>query len=97
VPEDLPKKIEEQIKNAGLPQGGAVPFQPKLTKNPKGDPIIEKAVKHGPKKGKKGYVDLQGRVWIRDRAHGGDPDHWCDSPGLSDTGGAEDYAAIAGA
>ena len=31
---------------------------------------------HGPKAGKLGYVDSSGRIWIKDRAHAGDPDHW---------------------
>ena len=30
----------------------------------------------GPKAGKKGVVDDQGNIWIRDRAHAGVPDHW---------------------
>jgi hypothetical protein len=39
--------------------------------------IIKKnIVSSGPKKGKKGYVDKQGRIWIKDRAHASDPDHW---------------------
>jgi hypothetical protein len=73
----LPEKIERQIKEAGLPTGGAVPFDPKLKKNMKGKQIIKKdTVAHGPKKGKRGYVDTKGRIWIKDRAHAGDPDHW---------------------
>jgi hypothetical protein len=74
--EDL-SKINRQIEKAGLPSGGAVPFHPKLDKNKNGDPIIKKAaVEHGPKKGKYGYVDTEGRIWIKDRAHGPYPDHW---------------------
>jgi hypothetical protein len=70
-------KIDNQIDKAGLPRGGKEPFIPKLGKNKRGDPILEKAtVQRGPKKGKKGYVDTQGRIWIKDRAHAGDPDHW---------------------
>jgi hypothetical protein len=62
---------------AGLPTGGTVPFIPQLTTNRRGDQIIEKAtVQHGPKQGKKGYLDTAGRIWIKDRAHAGDPDHW---------------------
>jgi hypothetical protein len=50
---------------------------PKLEKNKKGQQIIKKdTVTHGPKKGKKGYLDTKGRIWIKDRAHAGDPDHW---------------------
>lgn len=73
----LPKKIEKQIDKAGLPKGGAVPFIPQLDRNKQGKEIIRKAtVSHGPKKGKKGYVDTQNRMGIKDRAHAGDPDHW---------------------
>lgn len=73
----LPKKIDRQIDKAGLPKGGSVPFVPKLDQDKEGRPIIKKAtIQHGPKKGKKGYVDSKGRIWIKDRAHAGDPDHW---------------------
>jgi hypothetical protein len=73
----LPEKIDRQIEKVGLPRGGSVRFIPKLDKDKKGRPIIKKAtVRHGPKRGKKGYVDSQGRIWIKDRAHAGDPDHW---------------------
>jgi hypothetical protein len=77
VADDLPKGIEKQIEKAGLPTGGTIPFIPKLDKNKKGEPIIKKImIQHGPKKGKKGYVDSKGKIWIRDRAHGRYPDHW---------------------
>ncbi|HEY5311340.1 MAG TPA: hypothetical protein VIK18_02430 [Pirellulales bacterium] len=70
-------KTEEQIKWARLPTGGAVPFVPKLSKNRKGsERITKRAVRFGPKKGKKGFVDQNDRIWIRDRAHSGYPDHW---------------------
>lgn len=73
----LPEKITRQIEKAALPIGGAVPFEPKLVKNKKGNPAIKKdVIAHGPKKGKVGYVDVKGRIWIKDRAHAGDPDHW---------------------
>jgi hypothetical protein len=56
---------------------GRHPFNPRLTTNRSGDPIIEKqAVAKGPKRGKRGYVDDQGRIWIKDRGHAGLPDHW---------------------
>jgi hypothetical protein len=77
VPPALPKKIIDQMKKAGLPSGGQHPFRPKLATNKYGDQIIEKrAVAKGPKKDKKGYVDGQGRIWIKDRSHAGLPDHW---------------------
>jgi hypothetical protein len=73
----LPQKIVDQMKHAGLPSTGKHPFWPKLTTNKRGDQIIEKrAVTKGPKKGKRGYLDDQGRIWIKDRAHAGVPDHW---------------------
>ena len=71
------RKLEAQIQKAGLPQAGEFPYVPKLEKNKKGRPIIKKdVVTHGPKAGKLGYVDTSGRIWIKDRAHAGDPDHW---------------------
>jgi hypothetical protein len=77
VATDPQEKIDAQIRKAGLPTGGDHPFRPRLTTNNRGDPIIEKqAVSTGKKQGKRGYVDDQGRIWIRDRAHAGDPDHW---------------------
>jgi hypothetical protein len=77
VAKERPSKIERQIEKAGLPTGGAVSFEPSLQVNKKGKQVIGKdTVRHGPKKGKKGYVDTEGRIWIKDRAHAGDPDHW---------------------
>jgi hypothetical protein len=71
------QKIDQQINKAGLPTGGAMPFDPQLDTNKSGEPIIKKAaVQHGPNKGKYGYVDTKGRIWIKDRAHGTYPDHW---------------------
>jgi len=59
----LPPKIIDQIDKAGLPTGGAHPFQPKLIRNRNGDLMIEKCpVMKGPKKGKRGYLDDQGRI-----------------------------------
>jgi len=77
VTKELPDKIDKQIDKAGLPRGGAVPFDPKLEINKRGKLVIGKdTVTNGPKKGKKGFVDTRGRIWIKDRAHAGDPDHW---------------------
>ncbi|HVA48985.1 MAG TPA: hypothetical protein VNH11_21665 [Pirellulales bacterium] len=74
---DPQQKIEQQIKNAGLPTHGVAPFRPAFDKNKKGELIVKKArVEHGPRIGKYGYVDTQGRIWIKDRAHGKYPDHW---------------------
>jgi hypothetical protein len=77
LPENIPEKVQKQIEKAGLPQDGEVPFEPKLTTNRRGDRVAEKAeVQHGPKQGKKGYVDSSARIWIRDRGHADLPDHW---------------------
>lgn len=65
------------MKRAGLPDTGSRPFRPKLIKNRNGDDIIEKrSPTKGPKAGKKGFVDEDGNIWIKDRAHAGVPDHW---------------------
>jgi hypothetical protein len=70
-------KIERQIEKAGLPSGGAFPFVPDLVKDKAGRDIIRKEiVRHGPRKGKRGYLDSIGRIWIKDHAHAGYPDHW---------------------
>jgi hypothetical protein len=77
VSSDLPQKIIDQMTKAGLPTGGQHPFKPELTQNKQGEQIIEKrAVAKGPKKGKRGYLDDQGRIWIKDRSHANLPDHW---------------------
>ena len=74
---NLPEKVVEQMTKAGLPTGGSHPFRPRLVKNIRSDELIEKrAIGKGPKRGKRGYVDEQGRIWIRDRAHAHIPDHW---------------------
>jgi hypothetical protein len=73
----LPAKVQRQIEETGVPSGGQTPFKPKLKKNRKGDLEMEKGViLEGPKRGKKGFVDEDGRIWIRDPGHSGYPDHW---------------------
>lgn len=77
MPDDLSSKILDHIAKAGLPTNGPCPFRPKLGKNQQGEPVIlKRAVQKGPKRGKRGYVDDEGRVWIKDRSHAGLPDHW---------------------
>jgi hypothetical protein len=71
-----PDKIDRQIQKAGLPTGGEEPFQPKIEGGERGRRIKKKKVAKGPKKGDHGWVDQQGRIWIRCRAHAGYPDHW---------------------
>ena len=41
--------------------------------------IVERAEAHSAPSaaaGRMGWVDLDGRIWLRDRAHAGLPDHW---------------------
>lgn len=77
LPTPLPQKVEEQLKHAGLPDCGQVPFVPELSKNRRGETIVKKArIQFGPKKDKVGYVDKDRRIWVRDVAHAGLPDHW---------------------
>ena len=53
------------------------PFHPKICKNKKGVPIIDSAVvTSGPKGGKTGKLDKQGRIWVWDPPHAGYPGHW---------------------
>ena|SRR5215218_9610977 len=74
---NLPPKLAAQIAKAGLPQSGQEPYRPQLVPNRRGQVVVAKAaVQHGPKAGKRGWVDDQGRIWIRDYAHAGLPDHW---------------------
>ena len=74
---DLPEKVIDQMTKAGLPLNGQHTFRPRLTTNRKGESIIDKqAPTKGPKNGKKGFVDDQGRIWIKDHAHAGLPTHW---------------------
>ncbi len=83
--------VKNQITNARLPTGGTIPFIPELVKNKKGEDIVKKVtIEGGPKKGKKGYVDDQGRIWIRDRAHGDVPDHW----DLQENGGKAGHTRV---
>lgn len=71
------RKVQNQMNKAGLPQGGAEPFEPNIVKNHKNEDEIEKKpALTGPKKGKFGYVDTKGRIWLRDRAHSTYLDHW---------------------
>ena len=91
MPQNPPSKIDNQIDKAGLPRSGLVPFIPQLDMNKKGQPTIRKApVLHGPKKGKVGFVDTKGRIWVKDRAHGKYPDHW----DVQDNGGKKGYIKV---
>lgn len=77
VPPDAPDKVDQQIAKARLPQSGQVAFIPKLKINDRGEQEIAKAKpRYGPKRGKKGYLDTEARIWIKERAHSGQPDHW---------------------
>ena len=70
-------RVEGQIAKAGLPTSGPEPFIPALGSDSRNRQCLERAaVRHGPKAGQIGYLDTAGRIWIRDRAHAGVPDHW---------------------
>jgi hypothetical protein len=73
----LPTRVLDRSKKHRLPTGGEHPFIPKVRTNRRGQPdLVTAPVKHGPKKGQKGFLDSEGRIWIRDPAHAGYPDHW---------------------
>jgi len=75
----LSKKVENQLAKAKLPMSGTHPFSPSLTKNKKGETIVKRAeARSAPRAqaGRMGWVDSNGRIWLRDRAHAGLPDHW---------------------
>ena len=74
---DLPPKLVTQLAKMRLPLGGTVPFVPVLDRNRAGEPIlarrlIDKGVRHGTP----GLLDAAGRIWVRDAAHAGLPEHW---------------------
>jgi hypothetical protein len=88
---DPSEKIERQLRKACLPVEGTMPFRPQLDRNRRGEPIIKKVlIQHGPRKGKYGYLDALGRIWIRDRAHGDYPDHW----DVQENGGKGGYVRV---
>lgn len=89
---DLPPKVLEQVTRAGLPLEGIFPFEPMLVSNKRGELIIQKVqITHGPKSGKFGYGDVQGRIWIRDYTHGDYyPDHW----DVQEGGGEAGYTRV---
>jgi len=73
------QKVKNQLARAKLPTSGTFPFRPRLIKNRKGELIVERAEARGAPSalaGRMGWVDLDGRIWLRDRAHAGLPDHW---------------------
>lgn len=73
----LPQRILDQLISADLPLTGTFAFRPKLEVNRRGVAIIAKAeVARGPKAGKRGWLDADGRIWVKDYAHATLPDHW---------------------
>ena len=73
---NIPESLREKMRKKGLPGGGEVPFIPKPKTNKKGDQILDnQPIPAGPKKGDRGPIDSQDRVWRRhkDEKHG---DHW---------------------
>lgn len=77
MPAELPDPVRQQIEKLGLPLTGTHSFQPQLVTNRKGKQHLgRRAISFGPKEGLVGYLDEQDRIWIKDRAHSGLPDHW---------------------
>src|SRR4051812_14874992 len=73
----LSPRVQGQIAKAGLPTAGPEPYVPALGTDSRDRQCLMRAqVVHGPKAGKIGYLDTAGRIWLRDRAHAGVPDHW---------------------
>lgn len=73
----LTPRVLAQISKAQLPMSGPIPFVPAIGEDSRGRECLLRApVLYGPKQGKIGYLDTQGRIWIRDYAHAGLPDHW---------------------
>jgi hypothetical protein len=90
VASNLPQKVIDQIARAGLPTGGEYPFKPRVKRNRQGEiEIDKKMIQKGKKRRKVGYVDDQGRIWIKDRSHAGLPDHWD-----VQLGGGEEYIRV---
>ena len=76
---ELSQKVRDQLAKAKLPTSGAYIFRPRLTKNKRDQMIVERAeARSAPaaQAGRMGWVDMEGRIWLRDRAHAGLPDHW---------------------
>ena len=73
----LSEKIRAQLEKAGLPRTGQVPFNPLLATNRRGEPVVVRRFPaEGPIRDQKGWVDQDGLIWVRDRAHADVPDHW---------------------
>jgi hypothetical protein len=75
--EPLTPRVVAQIAKAGPPLTGVEPFIPAPGTDSRNRQSLKRAaVQHGLKRGQIGYLDTAGRIWIRDRAHAGLPDHW---------------------
>jgi hypothetical protein len=73
----VPKEVLDRIQKQRLPTNGQHPFIPKWRVNKRGKPdLILAPLTRGRKKGEKGFLDSQDRIWIRDKAHANVPDHW---------------------
>lgn len=69
------QKLREKALGFGLPAS----FKPKFEKNKGGKWILMKKpapAAKGNAKDREGWVDEEGRIWIRNYAHAGYPDHW---------------------
>ncbi len=77
MPSELPQNVRRQIEKLGLPTEGQHPFVPELKYSRQGKVHLKsRVISHGQKAEKQGYVDCDGRIWIKDHAHAGLPDHW---------------------
>jgi len=73
----LPLRVLYRINKHKLPTAGGFPFIPKVRNNRRGQAdLVTAPATHGRKRGKYGFVDPNGRIWIRDLAHADHPDHW---------------------
>ncbi len=76
-PLKLPAKVAAQIAKMRLPTSGSTPFRPQFDRNRRGELILaRRLIESGPRAGTPGLLDEQGRIWVRDDAHAGLPDHW---------------------
>jgi len=77
APNSTSTKISNQIQKKGLPTSGQTPYKAKYRVNKAGNLELQRgAPKYGPKVNEVGFVDENGRIWIKEGAHAGYPEHW---------------------
>lgn len=77
--DELPETVQQQMLRYELPVIGNVAFQPALvgSKNIDGGMAIQTtAIESGPHEGRIGFVDIDGRVWVRVRSQSTDFKFW---------------------